>query len=165
MIKQYIHKGTTYSLKPCMLEDIPSHVERVSFYWKQANIDMEEQLRHLRECITDGVAIQIHQDEEVYALLYGKYLEKKTFLHCFLFYLKNKGVLSALAPYLRDYLGVTECIFFPHKQEKIPFEFLVSEVSIKNHYYRGTPLVIDLFSKECNKLYNKFVTSNSIREV
>ena len=68
-MKQYTYKGRIYSVVKCVKEDIPSHVERVSSYWPVEIL--EDQIESLKDCIENGIAIQLVNDKgKAQAIIY-----------------------------------------------------------------------------------------------
>ena len=164
-MKQYEYKGRIYSVVNCTMEDIPSHIERVSSYWESANVDIQEQTKLLEQAINENTAFKLIDDEDT----------SKAFIYCImmgdneaqsnLMWLEDKRMFAMLCYYLRLTANIHIIYFKPHTKDYIPFEFVVQDSSIRSFHNNDTPLKIDLYSTKSTKLYEDHFLSRGIKEL
>lgn len=144
MNKQYLYKSKIYSIINCTKEDIPVHIEKVSSYWSEQIINLQEHL--LENCINTGLAKQLVNDKnQTQAVIYGTYYNNRI-ITSYLLWMRSKKLFSLLAYYLRTKSDITTILFKPHTMNPVPFEFMVKPSSIRRYYSHNSPLVIDLYS-------------------
>ena len=162
-MKQYRYKGRIYSIVNCKVEDIPSHVERVSSYWPVEML--EDQIDSLKDCIENGTAIQLVSDKgKPQAVIYCLPIKEQE-LKSHLLWTRSKKLLAILAWHLRTHLDISKIYFMPHSKDFIPFEFMVTPQSIRRFHSHNMPLVIDLFSPTNRELGYALIREGVVQEV
>lgn len=169
MIKQYNFNNSIYTVTNCTLQDIPSHIERVSSYWK--NTDINTQIKQLEKSVKENTAFKVIDDKGISkAIIYIVLNNNKIYNigQSNLLWFDNKRMFAILAYYLRVHKNIFKLYFMPHIQkgiDNIPFKFIVQDSSIRLFYSHNTPLEIDLYSNKCNKLYNLHFKKYDIKEL
>lgn len=160
---KYSFNGGIFTVKPCVIEDIPFHIERVLSYWEGVNLDTYK--NKLNKSITEGLALQVTDDKgEVQAFIYGIDLDR-TSLKCISLWFTNKRMLAILFYYIRQTYAYTKMYFLPHQKGFIPFKFLLRPFSIKHYHLHNSPLEAHLFSEEGENLYQDHFVRYNIQEV
>ena len=162
---KYMYKGKVYSVVECTLEDIPSHIERVFSYWESANVDITEQIKLLENAVNAKTAFKlIDEDGNTEAAIYYEHLFIQSVTSYFLWF-KDKRMFAMLCYFLRMRKYLRYIHFLPHAKNYIPFEFIVELDSIKAFHIHGTPLRIDLASKQSYELYEDHFVAKGIRRI
>lgn len=162
-MKQYKYQGRIYSIVDCKVEDIPSHIERVSSYWPSEII--EDQTETLKDCIENGIAIQLINDKgKPQAVIYCLPIKEQE-VKSHLLWIRSKRLFAILAWHLRTYLDISKVVFMPHSKDFIPFEFMVTPASIRRFHSHNMPLIIDLFSPENRELGYALIREGIVQEM
>lgn len=160
---KYSFNGDIFTVKPCVIEDIPFHTERVLSYW--ANVDLDVYKKELSKSIIRGLALQVvNNKDEVQAFIYGINLDKES-LRCVSLWFSNKRMLAIMFYYIRQTYNYTKMYFTPHQKNFIPFKFLLRPFSIKYYHSYNTPLEAHLYSEEGENLYQDHFVRYGIKEV
>lgn len=163
-MKRYEYQGRIYSIVRCKDEDIPSHIERVSSYWEEDNVNIDSQYLLLHDCIKNGLSLQLINDKgNTQAVIYSQYKGYDNVVS-YLLWIRSKRMFGILGWYLRQYEYIKNIFFMPHSND-IPFEFVVKPMSIRKFHSHGTPLVIDLYSPNNERLGLEPIVEGIVKEL
>lgn len=161
-MKSYKYRNKIYSIKHCVAEDIPFHLERVLSYLQDDEI--EPYTSRMNEAIQNSTAYKLvneNGDTEVFA-----YYEQKDNrqVHGISLWWNSIRLFAIFGIWFRYY---TENIYVhinPHKNNLISFKFLVEDDSIRDYKLRGTSLCIDMFSIKCGHIED-ILTKMKVEEI
>lgn len=157
--------GKIYSVVPCTLEDIPFHTERVLSYWKETDVNIEEQIEYLAKSIESNKAFKLINDSNTeLVIIYCNELKRQV-MQSNLLWIKSKTFFSILSYHLRQYENIRVIQFKPHSKNYIPFEFILNDSSIRAFYSHNAPLIIDLYSRNNQLLYENYFKAFNVEEV
>ena len=164
-MKQYLLFNNTYSIIPCTVEDIPSHIGRVLSYWENSNVDIEVQTEYLIKAVESCTAFKVvNQNNIELAVIYCNELKRQV-MQSNLLWLRSKIVFAILTYHFRTYEDIRVIQFLPHDKKFIPFEFAIKDSSIRTFHSRNTPLIADLYSAKSQLMYEKYFKDLNIKEV
>ena len=164
-MKQYKYKGRLYSIVNCKVEDIPSHVERVSSYWDTNQVDVTQQIKYLTQCIQSGLAKKLIDDKgRLQVVIYCMHI-RDTEVSSHLLWARSKKLLAIMSWYLREHQDIAVIYFTPHSKDFIPFEFIVAPHSIRSFHSHDTPLMIDLFSETSREFGYSLIRDGIVEEL
>lgn len=162
---QYMFNNRAYSMLNCTYKDIPSHIERVSLYWKQYNVDIPYQQNMMEDSIDENNAFQlVDSNNECKAYIYLT-LYKPTKYKCVVMWFERKIYLSILFYFLKQHKNLHYLYFMPHTKEFIPFRTMLDDMQVKSFIRHGTPIGIDFYSKKSNNLYKYYFERLHVYEV
>lgn len=160
---EYVYDGTYYSVKNIPKEKIPSHIERVLFYWEQSGANIDQQKEMLEKSVEEGSAYMlVHNEDSPKVFLYlTKYDANNYIAHALWF--ERKVFLAILCYHLRRHTQIRAIFFIPHKlTDDFPFKFLVEEGTIGPCIQYGYPVKVDLYSQKCENLYKYYLVRNNV---
>ena len=152
---RYEYKGKIYTIEHCTKEDIPSHIERVSSYWKDYGVDFDAQTELLEESVEGGNAYKlVDTDDNLYACAYLLPVEPEI-AQAVLGWFHTKVAYAIGCFFVRTALGLRIITLMPHTTNFIPYRFTIDENSIRSFHDLGTPLVIRLHDEKNITLYKE----------
>lgn len=163
--KQYMLNNEIYSLVPCVVEDIPSHTERVYPYWcKDKTTSISTQQRYMEYCIKEDTAAKIVCNGEDKAAIYVKLtsIDTATAYCC---WFENKRMMAILMYYARFTMNLNLVRFYAHTQEYIPFKFLINKINIRLFDSHHVPLDVFINSRESRILHEDHFIRYGIKEL
>lgn len=160
---QYKMNNNIYTVSECTINDIPSHIERVLFYWSDTNIDMNRE--YMKFEVSEHSTVKIEDtDNNLCACAYWLYLNKEIGRMTMLWF-SRKPYAAMLADYARKHTTLRSIEFNPHTTiDKIPFRFGLSDYTVRRHNMTGLPLQCKLYGTELEKLHKQYFV-NKIVEV
>ena len=164
-MKQYTLYNNVYSVLPCAVKDIPSHIGRVLSYWEESNVNVAAQSEYLVKAVLANTAFKVvNQNNVELAVIYCNKLKRQV-MQSNLLWLRSKIVFSILTYHFRMYEDIRVIQFLPHDKNFIPFEFAIKDSSIRTFHSHDTPLMADLYSSKSQLLYEKYFKDLNIKEV
>lgn len=164
-MKQYTLYNNVYSVLPCTVKDIPSHIGRVLSYWEESNVNVAAQSEYLVKAVLANTAFKVvNQNNVELAVIYCNKLKRQV-MQSNLLWLRSKIVFSILTYHFRMYEDIRVIQFLPHDKNFIPFEFAIKDSSIRTFHSRNTPLIADLYSAKSQLMYEKYFKDLNIKEV
>lgn len=163
-MKQYRMKNKVYTVSECSNEDIPSHYERVLSYIEDTDADdiqtsmMLSILMHSAIKITD-------ENGELHSFIYCLPISSVRY-RVIAIWFERKPILAIMINYAKKYRNV-EALDFHTKNDvcKLPYLFILSETSIRNHLEFNEPLLIKFNDKEVKDLLDRYYIKYNIEEV
>lgn len=167
MHTQYQLRNKIYSVVDCSVEDIPSHIERVSSYWEESNTDIWYQSQLMKLAIDEGLALRVLDNTEeerlaIYIVLHRN--SEHTANGCLLYTKDNRSLAMALDVYKRD-KEIAKIFFMPHKLPPVPFSDIVEISSIRKYHDFRKPLEVDLQKGKALSFINKYFNLYDIQRV
>ena len=149
-MQKYRYKGRIYSIENCVMQDIPSHLERVLSYYRPDEIETQRQ--RMVEAVYCGTAYKLVNPEgETVVFAYYEQMSEEEAKGIALWW-ESIRLFSIFGIWFRSYTFNQFVYIKPHKKDFVTFEFLVEDYSIRNYHLHDSPLIIDLFSDKCRKI-------------
>jgi len=157
-MNKYIYNNKTYTIELCTLEDIPSHVEKVSLYWNRN--EERIQVDRMINAVENGTAIKlVDEDNETKVFAYYEQISESESNGIALWW-SSIRLFAILGMWFRRYTFNHYVYITPHKEGLATFEFLVENQSIRNFKKKGTPLVLNLYSIKTERIVKLYESMN-----
>lgn len=164
MVK-YNYRDCEYSIVPCILEDIPSHIERVLSYWKSTGTNLNKQYELLEECVYTNTSFKIIKNStETVGYFYCKPISKRVYMVVFTWF-KNGLVLSIGLDYIYRYTSIEYVKFLPHQRNKVSYKSLLTTFNILCYRNSVEPITVDVKNEKITSIYKRYFINRDVKRI
>ena len=161
-MKSYKYRNEIYTISQCTVEDIPSHLERVSSYLDTDElISHEQRMKEAVNCDTAYKLVDSNGNTKVFA--YYEYVDYQIVNGIALWWTTLR-MFAIFGVWFRSYTDIRDVYIVPHKNNLVSFQFLVTDDSMKGYHFNGTPLILDMYTKKCDRIV-KLYEAMDVEEV
>lgn len=160
----YTYRDKKYSIVPCTLEDIPSHIERVLSYWKNTGTDLARQNELLQECIHANMAYKVISDNKTVGCFYCKPITKYIYMDVFTWF-KNGIVLAIDLDYVYHYTSMKAVMFLPHQRNRVSYKSLLTKNNLLCYRNSKEPITVDLKNHKITSIYKYYFIGRGIKRI
>lgn len=161
----YFYRNQQYSVVPCSLEDIPSHIERVLSYWETTNTNINTQKFYLEECVKANEAFKVLNDKnESIACLYWKGIDKNKAIAYYCWF-KNGLALAIGQDYAYRYFPYEIVYYVPHERTKLHYKCFHTFASALAFHKSKDSVPINIRNPKMMSHYRKYFKENGVKEV
>lgn len=159
-MKSYKYRNEIYTISQCTVEDIPSHLERVSSY-----LDTDELISHkkrMEDAVVANTAYKLVDSKgntKVFA--YYEQMEYQVVNGIALWWSSLK-LFAIFGVWFRTRTDIRDIYIKPHNNNLVSFQFLITDDSIRGFHFNRTPLILDMYTKKCNKIAELYESMNVV---
>lgn len=160
----YTYRDKEYSIVPCTLEDIPSHIERVLSYWKSTGTDLKTQYELLKACVLAGKSFKVITDNKSVAYFYTKPITKYMYMDVYTWF-KNGIALAICLDYVYHYTSMKSVQFLPHQRDKVSYKRLLTKFNLLYYKNSTEPITVDIKNAKITTIYKHYFINKNIQRI